>query len=134
MLSSVLFIQTIREDSVTEKASVQTPEKLGVCLIDYDYARIDYRGIDLGTRFFNFVHDWINKVKKIIPDAKLPTLNERKAWLINYQQEIKHLKAWENFDEHGVDSIDNLLIESLYGSVHFMIFFSLFTLSMSEAV
>lgn len=102
---------------------------LGVILIDYDLAQYNFRGIDLGAHFFFRVFEWDNPVSKIVKCAKFPTLNERRQFLSIYQQETKRLEAWENFDENGVDSVENLLIESLIGQLIHMSFFCAWFLS-----
>ena len=50
----------------------------------------------------------------------------------HYQAEIRRLNAYHDFDENGIDSIDNLVIESLYGSIFWCNIFILFSVANAE--
>ena len=53
-------------------------------------------------------------------------------FLAIYQQEIKRLNVWNDFDEDGVDSVNNLLIESLIGQCNYCLFFTSYLMSKPE--
>lgn len=100
-----------------------------VMLIDYDLGHYDYRGIDLGIHFFNRRIKYDAKEDKIIPGSSFPSIEEKRQFLKFYQQEIKRLNVWNDFDENGIDSIDNLLIESLIGQCNYCLFFACYTMA-----
>lgn len=96
-----------------------------VVLIDYDLAQYNYRGIDLGGHFFNRRFDVTAKGDKMVVTGSSFFSDEHKRrFLTIYQQEIKRLKIWNDFDEDGVDSIDNLLIESAMGKIFVTLYFA----------
>lgn len=84
-----------------------------VVLIDYDAAHYGYRGIDIGSFFFHRSAN--NCMDPKIHTPRFFTLNEKRKFLNIYQQEIKRLNIWKDFDENGIDSIENLLLESIIG-------------------
>ena len=69
-----------------------------------------------------------NKISAI----DFPSDDEKRRFLTIYQQEIKKLNIFTDFDEHGSDSVDNLMMESMVGEMVFCIFFSSFMLSNFE--
>ena len=100
-------------------------------LIDFDAAQINFRGLDFGSHFSERVID--TRVNgNIAPDAKCPTKEEKIVFLKNYQSELKRLHAFPDFDENGVDSIENLLQESTIGMLHYILFFLGFMLAQFE--
>ena len=100
-------------------------------LIDYDAAQINFRGLDFGSHFFGRVMDArING--KVVPGAKFPTKEEKIVFLKNYQSELKRICAFPDFDENGLDSIENLLQESVVGTLQQVLFFLGFTLAQFE--
>lgn len=93
-----------------------------IVFIDYDAAQYNLRGLDFASHFFGRIVD--GRIEgKIIPGAKLPSREEKVAFFKHYQAEIKRLNAFENFDENGVDSVDNLLKETLIGTLQQLSFF-----------
>ena len=109
-----------------------TNGQLRVMLIDYDLGHYDYRGIDLGMHFFNRRFNVQGKEEKIIPGSKFPTTEEKKRFLKIYQQEIKRLNIWDDFEENGIDSVDNLLIESMVGHLQFTLYFGCYMMAKPE--
>ena len=103
--------------------------RMRVILIDYDMAHHDYRGFDLGIHFLNRVFNFGAKDDRVIKGALFPSEEEKRRFLAIYQQEIKRLNVWNDFDEDGVDSVDNLLIESLIGQCYYCLIFSSHMLS-----
>lgn len=94
-------------------------------LIDYDLGQYNYRGIDLGGHFLNRRFDVTAKGDDIIIEGSSFFSDEHKRrFLTIYQQEIKRLKIWDDFDEDGIDSIDNLLIESTMGAIIISLYFA----------
>ena len=97
-----------------------------VVLIDYDLGQYNYRGIDLGEHFFSrgfgvtAMGDDIN-----IKGSSFFSDEHKRRFLTVYQQEIKRLKIWDDFDEDGIDSIDNLLIESTMGTIIINLYFGI---------
>lgn len=103
--------------------------QLRVVLIDYDLGHYDYRGIDLGIHFFNRRFQVDAKEDKIIPNSTFPSKEEKGRFLKIYQDEIKQLNIWDDFDENGIDSVDNLLIESMMGQLQFNLYFGIYMLA-----
>lgn len=102
------------------------PEKgqLRVVLIDYDLAHYGYRGIDLGTHFFEKRFQIHDMETKIVPGSRFHTIEEKKRFLSIYQREIKRLNVWDDFDEYEIDSVDNLLLESMVGILYFTLYWA----------
>ena len=103
--------------------------QLRLVLIDYDLSQYNYRGIDLGAHFIPRNEAGVKD--EIISKSFFPTLEGKRQFLRTYQQEIKRLNAWEDYDEDGIDSIDNLLIESLVGQCYYFLFWT--SIHMSKA-
>lgn len=103
--------------------------ELRVMLIDYDLSHYGYRGIDIGIHFFNRRFQLENKENKIIPNSTFPTLEEKKRFLEIYRDEIKRLNVWNDFDENGIDSVDNLLIESIIGQLQYTLYFGIYMMA-----
>lgn len=101
-----------------------------IVLIDYDQFQYNYRGIDLGVHFFNRLVKYDDKDCKIINGATLPTDEERRRFLSIYQQEIKRLN--EDFDGNGLDSIENLVIESIVGQCNYCLFCSVIVMAKAK--
>ena len=93
-----------------------------IVFIDFDAAQYNLRGLDFASYFFGRVLDSKDK-GKIIPGAELPSREEKVAFFKHYQAEIKRLNAFEDFDENGVDSVENLLKETLIGTLQQLSFF-----------
>ena len=92
--------------------------QMRVLLIDYDISR---RGVDLGCHFFNRRLNVLSEDKNfVIPNSKFPSDAEKRRFLGIYQQEIKRLNIWTDFDENGIDSIDNLLL--VIGQMQFALY------------
>ena len=108
--------------------------ELRVLLIDYDLGHFGFRGIDLGAHFFNRRFDYESTENKIIPGTEFPSDEEKRRFLRIYQQEIKRLNVWRDFDETGIDSIDNLLLESLIGILQFTLYYASHSLSKPGAI
>lgn len=106
--------------------------ELRVMLIDYDIGHYDYRGIDIGIHFFNRRFQVEDKDNKIIPNSTFPTTEEKKRFIKIYQDEIKKLNVWNDFDENGIDSVDNLLIESMIGQLQYTLYFGIYMMAKPE--
>lgn len=91
----------------------KTDEKR-ILLIDYDLGQYNYRGIDIGMHFFNRRFDPLAE-DPIIKGGEFFTTEHKRRFIQIYQQEIKRLNIWNDFDENGIDSIDNILMESTIG-------------------
>ena len=104
-----------------------------VVLIDYDVAYFGYRGIDLGGHFFarRFRGD---AKDKIVPGSVFFTMEQKRNFLHNYQQEIQRLNVWNDFDERGIDSIDNLYLECLVGQCVNILFFGSYMMAKPEMI
>ena len=103
-----------------------------VVLIDYDLAHHDSRGMDFGSHFINRRFQADSKVNKIIPNSRFFTVEEKRNFLKIYQQEIKRLNVWNDFDEDGIDSVENLLLESRIGECIHNLFFGCYIMSKPE--
>lgn len=57
---------------------------------------------------------------------------EKKRFLNIYQQEIKCLNFYDDFDVNGIDSVDNLLIESMIGQLQFTLYFGCYMMFKPE--
>ena len=100
-------------------------DQMRVVLIDYDISHIGHRGIDLGCHFFYRRFNFQSEDKNLlIPNSTFPSDAEKREFLRIYQQEIKRLNVWPDFDENGIDSIDNLLLESTIGQMQFVLYFT----------
>ena len=103
-----------------------------VVLIDYDIAHHDYRGMDFGSHFFGRRFQADSKVDKIVPNSRFFTVEEKRNFLKIYQQEIKRLNVWNDFDEDGIDSVENLLLESRIGECISNLIFSCYMMARPE--
>ena len=108
-------------------------DQMRVVLIDYDLAHFDFRGLDLGIHFYARRLDVHAKEDKIIPGTEFPSDEEKRRFLRIYQQEIKRLNVFDDFDETGIDSIDNLLLESMIGQLQWTLHFGCYIMSKPEA-
>ena len=96
--------------------------ELKVFLLDYEISSYGPRGLDLGGHFFareaNFTvpEYWLDRMD-------MHSEEQRRRFLKYYQQEVKKLGCIEDFDEEGLDSIDNLLFESYVGALLYHMFF-----------
>lgn len=102
--------------------------EMSIMLIDYDIAQYNYRGIDLGGHFYYKIFD-ITETETIINEDECFDMDQKRRFLTTYQQEIKRLNIWDDFDENGIDSIQNLLIESKIGQLIDTLFFVSYMMS-----
>lgn len=98
-------------------------DELKVFLLDYELNSYGPRGIDLGGHFFNRPLDFSNH-QNMATGKDLHTEEEKRKFLHFYQKEVKKLGFIKNFDENGLDSVDNLLFESHIGGLLYHLFFS----------
>ena len=96
--------------------------ELNVFLLDYELGSYGPRGLDLGAHFFNREMNF-QDMEKVHSGKEMHTEEERKQFLKFYQEEIKRLGI-EDFDDQGIDSIDNLLFESYVGALLYHVFFT----------
>lgn len=97
--------------------------ELKVFLLDYELNSYGPRGIDLGGHFFNRPLDFSNH-QNMSTGKPVHTEEEKIQFLKYYQLEVKRLNFIENFDEKGLDSIENLLFESHVGGLMYHLFFT----------
>ena len=128
--SRITFIQT--DAQYTNLVVNEEPREgeLNVFLLDYEISSYGPRGFDLGAHFLNREMGFQNLVRKY-SGKKMHTEEERKQFLKFYQEEIKRLGV-EDFDDQGIDSIDNLLFESYVGALLFHVFFTYIAVNCSR--
>lgn len=99
--------------------------ELNVWLLDYELCSYGPRGLDLGAHFLNRQMLWgdDNLQHAYISGLEQHTHEERIAFLRFYRDELRRLHL-DDFDENGVDSIDNLLFESYVGALLYHCFFN----------
>ena len=56
------------------------------------------------------------------PSQRFLEKKEKIEFLTEYQNAIKRLNVYDDFDDQGIDSIYNLLKETLIGSLYWMLF------------
>lgn len=95
------------------------PGQSRIVQIDYDGCSYLYRGIDIGCYFLyqTFVDDE-EKGFISLNDPRYYDIKLKRKFLKIYQDEIKRLNIWNDFDEDEIDSIDNLLLESNIGACY----------------
>lgn len=88
-----------------------------VSIIDMDTIQYNLRGIDFGVHFFEHIFAGM----EIRPGSRFPTDDEKKLFLSYYQDAIRRLNTYHDYDPNGVDSIENLLMESILGSQYWLL-------------
>lgn len=97
--------------------------ELNVYLLDYELCSYGPRGLDLGAHFLNRVLDFGNE-GSFLSGERMHTEEERRQFLKYYQDELRTLGSIKDFDDQGLDSIDNLLFESYIGALLYHVFFN----------
>ena len=100
-----------------------------IYFLDFEFSAYGSRGHDLGNHFNQRMFD-VRNLKTFLsePYREYPTEAERRAFISEYLQETKRLTANDvrfGFDENGLDSIDNVLMDADFGSLIFAILFSI---------
>lgn len=93
-----------------------------VYLLDYELCSYGPRGLDLGAHFFNKAMNFTDEAT-FLSGEEMHNEEERIKFLKYYQAEIKRLGV-KNFDESGLDSIDNLLFKSYRRTMLYTIMYS----------
>ena len=107
------------------------PGELNVYLLDYELCSYGPRGLDLGAHFFN--KELGSVIERNFTDVySMHTEEERRKFLKYYQDELKRLGV-KDFDDQGLDSIDNLLFESYVGALLYYLFFNYIAINLSNA-
>ena len=95
--------------------------ELNVYLLDYELCTYGPRGLDLGAHFFNRTMDFEN-YETFSSGEEMHTEEQRIQFLKYYQDELRKLDI-KDFDDQGLDSIDNLLFESYVGALLYHVYF-----------
>ena len=106
------------------------PDELNVYLLDYELFSYGPRGLDLGAHFMNKALNFLDE-ENFLSGEDMHTEEERKQFLKFYQDELRKLDV-KNFDDQGLDSIDNLLFESYVGALLYNIFFTYIALNLNN--
>ena len=97
-------------------------------LIDYDIVSYCVRGIDLSGHFVSRMMSWDLKNGSFYSGFPYPNEAEREEFLLCYQRQCKELLS--DFDETGLDSLDNLKLETHLHSLSYVIIILSFTKAM----
>ena len=106
------------------------PGELNVYLMDYELCSYGPRGLDLGAHFLNKALNFLDE-ETMMSGEGMHTEEERRTFLKYYQDELRRLRV-KNFDDQGLDSIDNLLFESYVGALLYNMYFTYIAVNLSD--
>lgn len=101
------------------------PGKLKVVLVDYEFAIIQPRGVELGGHFANRLLKWDDPVDKA-SGFEILNAEERTLFINQYTDEIHRLKTHQNLDPLGLDSKEHIMEEADIGTLFYLVQFSFF--------
>ena len=87
-----------------------------ILLIDYEFSSYDPRGADIGNHFGMQVHDFGQQV--CLMQKEYPSEERRRAFVEAYVGECKKLDAFNDWDEDGADSVENIMLECDFGVLY----------------
>lgn len=86
-----------------------------ILLIDYEFSSYGARGQDIGNHFGLQQHDFGQK--HWLMHKAFPSEARRRAFIKAYADECKRMNVFENWNENGSDSVDNIMLESEFGNL-----------------
>ena len=125
--SILMLVQELHSSKLTHYQNLVVneeprPGELKVFLLDYELSSYGPRGFDLGAHFFNREFDYDN-YETSLSGEEMHTEEERRQFLKHYQDELRRLNV-KDFDDQGLDSIENLLFESYVGALLYHVYFT----------
>lgn len=99
---------------VRDLSNIADENRSDIMFIDYDTVQYNFRGNDFASHFMGRVIR-NGSEENVIPGGKFPTQNEMEIFFKHYQDELRSLGVFEDFNENGIDSIDNLIADTIIG-------------------
>lgn len=82
-------------------------------LVDYEFSGYNYRGVDIGNHFGMRVFDFGSTA--FITGLPYPSETVRRSFIRSYIKQVRDLRAFDDWDEHGLDSEEHILLEAEFG-------------------